>query len=74
MCLVFRAAHFYAEDVHDTSAVVNLVNNGKRLDNQQALFGVTPVSPAAVFDRLADHVDRCFAPGSLMALLEAPRR
>jgi len=40
----------------------------------QALFGVAPPSFDAVFDRLADHVDRCFAPGMLMALLDATAR
>jgi adenosylcobyric acid synthase len=40
----------------------------------QALFGVTPPPLDAVFERLADHVDRCFAPGTLMALLDPPRR
>jgi adenosylcobyric acid synthase len=36
----------------------------------QALFGVTPASHDAAFDRLADHVDRHFTPGALMALLD----
>lgn len=36
----------------------------------QALFGVRPPALDAVFDRLADHVDRHFAPGALMALLD----
>ena len=36
----------------------------------QALFGRRPVALDAVFDRLADAVDRHFAPGALMALME----
>lgn len=37
----------------------------------QALFGVRPPPLATVFDRLADHIDEHFAPGALMALLDA---
>jgi adenosylcobyric acid synthase len=38
----------------------------------RALFGQAAPPLESVFDRLADEIDRCFAPGALMGLLSEP--